>query len=132
MPALSPSDAVRHTLLALGRGDVETFLNGLCEDVEWHGGGVLLPVGTWRGREQVREGLRALAEQRGEISRVVLREVSAMHLAVLLLGVIERHGPHGFATMPNSWICEMQDDRIKRVTAYVSDAAARVAWNERH
>jgi ketosteroid isomerase-like protein len=115
-------------MLALGRGDVDGFLDGLAEDVEWHGGGVLLPVGTWRGREQLSEGLHASAEQRGEISRVVLREMSAAGARVLLLGVIERHGHHGFATVPNSWICEVQDGRIRRLTAYASDAAARAAW----
>ena len=128
MSDLAPSDAVRQTMLALGRGDEAAFLDGLSEDVEWRGGGVLLPVGVWRGREEVRDGLHASSTQLGRLTRIVLREVSAERSAVLLLGVIGREGRHGSTATPNGWVCEVRGDHLRRVTAYVSDAAARAAW----
>jgi ketosteroid isomerase-like protein len=124
----APSDVVRHTLLALGRGDEATFFDGLCDDVEWHGGGVLLPVGTWRGRDAVRDGLRESAARRGSVRRVVLREVAEEGRAVLLLGTIELGDEHRATTTPNSWVIEVTGDRVKRVDAYASDSAARAAW----
>jgi ketosteroid isomerase-like protein len=128
MSALSPSDAVRRTMLALSRGDVEAFLDGLCEDVEWHGGGVLLPRGVFRGREAVRSGLGESEATRGRLGRVIHREVTADSHDVLLLGVIERRTASGYTTMPNSFVCELRGERVQRVTAYTSDAAARAAW----
>ena len=131
MAGLSPNDVVRRTLLALGRGDEAAFLEGLCEDVEWHGGGVLLPVGTWRGRDAVRDGLREMANRRGSVRRVVLREVSEEGRAVLLLGTIELGDEHRATTTPNSWVIEVIGDRVQRVDAYASDSAARAAWTGR-
>jgi ketosteroid isomerase-like protein len=123
-----PSDVVRSTMLALGRGDVEAFLDHLCPDVEWHGSGVLLPLGVWRGRAAVQEGLRQNAARRGRPDRVVLREVSARGDSVLLLGVIELEDAHGRTSVPNSWVFELRGSLVRRVTAYLSDALARAAW----
>ena len=131
MAGLTPSDVVRRTLLALGRGDEDAFLDGLCDDVEWHGGGVLLPVGIWRGRDAVRDGLRASAARRGAVRRVVLREVAEEGRAVLLLGTIELGDGHRATTTPNSWVIEVTGDRLQRVDAYASDSAARAAWTGR-
>ncbi len=128
MSELSASDVVRRAMLALSRGDVDAFLSSLHEDIVWHGGGVLLPLGTWRGRAAVRDGLEQSAAARGPLARVVLREVDARGDAVLLLGVVERTGARGTRTTPNSFVCEMRGELIERVTAYASDAVARAAW----
>ena len=128
MPDTPPSDVVRRTMLALGRGDLDDFVGGLCEDVEWHGSGVLLPVGVWHGRDGVLTGLRRNAEQRGHPARVVLREVSSRGSAVLLLGVIELQDAHGRTSVPNSWVFELRGGLVRRVTAYLSDGLARSAW----
>ena len=128
MPESAPSDVVRRTMLALGRGDLETFTEQLCEDVEWQGSGVLLPIGQWHGREGVLDGLRRNAAVRGRPVRVILREVSAQGPVVLLLGVIELEDAHGRTSVPNSWVFELRGERIRRVSAHLSDSLARAAW----
>ena len=128
MPDSAPSDIVRRVMLALGRGDVEAFVTGLSEDVEWHGSGVLLPVGVWRGREAIMRGMRENAARRGRPVRAVLREVSSQGSAVLLLGVIELEDAHGRTSVPNSWVFELRGELVARVTAHLSDGLARAAW----
>jgi ketosteroid isomerase-like protein len=123
-----PSDVVRRTMLALGRGDLDAFVAGLCEDVEWQGSGVLLPIGVWHGRDGVLAGLRRNAEVRGHPARVVLREVASRGSTVLLLGVIELEDAHGRTSVPNSWVFELRGELVQRVTAYLSDSLARAGW----
>ena len=126
----TPADVVRRTMLALGQGDLDAFVGGLCEDVEWQGSGVLLPVGVWHGRDGVLAGLRRNAERRGHPARVVLREVASRGSKVLLLGVIELEDTHGRTSVPNSWVFSVDGALVTRVTAYLSDALARAAWAE--
>ena len=127
------ADIVREAFLAINRGDDESFLALLDEDVEWHSRTVgLVPASIWHGRDAVRRG-RIEAEAGGRHIVTTLQELRTAGDDVLVLGVVTSEQPHRGRTMlPLAWIWTVRDGRVTRVESFTGRQSALSAWGARH
>ena len=101
--------------LASNHGDVEAVVERLHPRVEWESVGVFLyPAGIARGREAVRSGLLKRAEHFGGHPRVTLTEIRQDGSHVLVQGIVDAPGG---TRLPETWICEVRDGHVFRVSA---------------
>ena len=126
-----PAETVRRSLLAINRGDEETFLASLHPDVEWHShvDGVL-PADIWRGRERVRAGRSASGGAR-HVSTTLHGMVTDGD-QVLVLGVVTSQTPHrGQVSAPIYWLWTVREGLAVRVESFRSRTAAEAAFAQR-
>ena len=126
-------DIVREAFLAINRGDEETFLALLDDDVEWHSAtSGLVPASVWRGRDAVRRG-RHEADADGRHVATILQEMRTAGDDVLVLGVVTSETPHrGRVMLPLAWIWTVRDARVRRVQSFTGRQSALSAWAARH
>lgn len=109
--------AVQRLYDAFGRGDIQTILDGLAEDVEWHEapGGFPPFRGTYRGREAMSEFFRQLGET-AEVERFEPKEFLAQGDTVVALGSYTfRSRAHG-RPWDTDWamVWRLRDGRVAR------------------
>jgi ketosteroid isomerase-like protein len=126
----APAEIVRRALLAVNRGDEETFLESLHPDIEWrsHLDG-LLPADVWRRREGVQQGRRS-SSMGGRHVRTTIHGLVERGDQVLVLGVVTSEMPHrGQASTPIYWVWTVRDGLAVRVESFRSRTAAEAAFS---
>jgi ketosteroid isomerase-like protein len=126
------ADLVREAFLAINRGDDESFLELLDEDVVWRSAAAgLVPATSLHGREAVRTGRRE-TESGGRHVHTTLQELRTAGPNVLVFGVVTTETPHrGRMMLPMSWIWTLHDGRAIHVESFTSRHAALAAWAAR-
>ena len=122
-----PAETVRRALLAVNRGDEDTFLDALDPAVEWRSSlDGLVPADVWHGREAVRQGRQRSS---GRHVRTTLHGLVTRGEQVLVLGVVTAETPHrGATSTPIHWIWTVRDGRAVRVESFRSRTAAEAAF----
>jgi ketosteroid isomerase-like protein len=125
-----PVDVVRQALLAINRGDEQTFFDLLDPDIEWRStlDGVL-PANVWKGREGVRQGRLSSGERH---VRTTMHGLVTKGEHVLVLGVVTSEIAHrGRVSTPIHWIWTVRDGLAVRVESFRSRTAAEAAFARR-
>ena len=125
----SNADVVRRLLLASNLGDVDTFLDCLCRDVEWHSVGLFLhPAQVWRGHAALCRGMNQRVEHHRGHPQVTLREVTASADLVLVVGAIAIPASRRPAILPVAWTFGMSDGKVLHAHTFTTEQAARAEW----
>ena len=126
------ADIVREAFLAINRGDEETFLSLLDDDVVWRSSTVgIVPASVWRGRDGVRRG-RHEAEAEGRHVVTTLQELRTAGADVLVVGVVTSEMPHrGRTTLPLAWIWTVRNGLVTNVESFTRRQSALSAWEAR-
>lgn len=117
--------AVRAMWDAWNREGIDGFLALAPPDVEWRpsvAGGKAL----WGSRD-IRTFFKAM-EERGERIEAEITELEEIgEDAVLVIGTLRRHGPHGTAVDQMAWLFLFRDGKLWRATAHHNADEARQA-----
>ena len=116
-------DAFKRGLEAGNRGDVETLLEALDPDVEWHNALLALLGGeetVFRGHDGVREMLRDLYEAFDEI-HIEISEIRDLGDRLVAIGRTRARGKESGAETESPWGCvtEYKDGRAIRIRTYL-------------
>ena len=125
------ADVVREAFLAINRGDEETFLALLADDIEWISAAAgIVPPDVWRGRDAVREG-RRLAREEGRHVHTTLQEIRTEDERALVFGIVTSElERRGHVTLPMAWVWRVDDGIVTSVESFTSRGAALKHWGE--
>ncbi len=121
-------EALKRGLDASNRRDIESFLETLDPEVEWHPGLAALLEGeatVYRGREEVREMLQdyfeAFADLRFEIS-----EIRDFGDRILAVGEMRGRGTESGVEIESSWayLIQVRNGKATQVRTYLDPAEA--------
>lgn len=119
---------VREAYAAFGRGDIQSILDSLSDNVEWKAPPVEPIAGTYRGRDGVAEFFRKVAET-FEFTRFEPREFVAQGDRVLVLGHYAANARSTGRTVDSDWAMAftVTNGQVSRFQEYTDTAAVVTA-----
>jgi ketosteroid isomerase-like protein len=113
---------------AANRRDIESFLEMLDSEVEWHPGLVALLEGeatVYRGREEVREMLQDMFQAFAEL-RFEFSEIRDLGDRILALGEMRGRGTESGAEIGSPWafLIQLRDGKATHVRVYLDSKEA--------
>lgn len=118
--------------LAFRNGDLDTCVETLHPDVEWHPTPRLEELEVIRGRNDVRNVLQVLHDRFGNSPEVVPEDGHQAGDHVLMVTVLS--GRNQFTKQPvksrECWVVSIRDDKMARIVVYPNAPAARLGFEE--
>jgi ketosteroid isomerase-like protein len=128
MPGTDAKDVIVASYEALNQGDVDSAMDALAEDAEWHESEVLPDTGVYRGREAIRAFLTDFLASWERFHQTV-EEVSREDDRVLVMIHLEATGRGSAADVDAQYahLWTLSGGRGIRVDAYYDRDEARAA-----
>jgi hypothetical protein len=128
MPGTDAKDVIVASYEALNQGDVDSAMDALAEDAEWHESEVLPDTGVYRGREAIRAFLTDFLASWERFHQTV-EEVSREDDRVLVMIHLEATGRGSAADVDAQYahLWTVSGGRGIRVDAYYDRDEARAA-----
>ena len=125
---------IQKAYAAFARGDIQTILDTLAEDVEWTlpGEGVIPQAGTYRGREGVASFFQKLSENT-EFTAFEPRQFVAEGDLVLALGYYKARAKQTGRSFESQWIMAftMRNGKVANFHEYTDTATIGAAYAAR-
>ena len=121
-------EAFKHGTELLNRRDIESFLEMLDPEVEWHPGLVALLEGeatVYRGREEVREMLQDIFEAFADF-RFEFSEIRDLGDRILAVGEMRGRGTESGVEIESPWafLIQLRNDKATHVRVYLDPKEA--------
>lgn len=117
---------------AFKNGDIDTCVETLHPDVEWHPTPKLDELDVVRGRDDVRNALRMLHDRFADDLDVLPEDGRQVGDHVLMVTMLQ--GRNQFTKQPiksrESWVVSIRDDKLARIVVYPNAPAARLGFEE--
>lgn len=117
---------------AFATGDLDTCVELLHPDVEWHPSPNLTEIESVRGRNDVRNVLQSLHDRYSESLEVLPEDGRQIGDHVLMITVLK--GRNQFTRQAvqarECWVVSVRDDKLGRIVVYPNAPAARLGFEE--
>ena len=119
---------IKDCYAAFQRGDIQTILNNLTEDVQWVAPNVEVVAGTYRGRDGVAKFFEKVAEISDFLS-FEPREYVAQRDRVITLGSYHATAKSTGRSYQSDWAMSftLRDGKVSRFQEYTDTAAIQAA-----
>jgi ketosteroid isomerase-like protein len=128
MSEQSNVQVIQEAYAAFQRGDIQSILNSLSEDVEWIAPGVEPVAGTYRGKEGAAQFFRKVKET-VEFSAFEPREYVAQGDRVIALGNYRGTGSATGKSYQSDWVMSftLRDGKVTKFQEFTDTAAIAAA-----